>query len=268
MSMFYLSGLLIATSSMIAVIFHLQQSYTSYWDFVAFAMVLGGTMAVATIIAPWDIYKDLGRNIRRLFIYVAPSQRDFLKLCLEVVAQRGGGMKDFKVDPSRPEQRILRDGMELISLGFSTEKIEIVLKERVYQANERNNRVSAMIRSLSKYPPAFGLAGTVFGLVHLMRGVSEGMNAKETGVRMAIALVATLYGLMVANLFVNPAGELINRFAKMDELLAEMAIQAILLARENTPILEAQEMLNSFVDVDQRIDMTLTGSLRDRIAAT
>lgn len=254
--MFYLVGLIIATSSVVAVVVHLQQAYNSYWDFVAFAMVLGGTMAVATIIAPWDIYRDFARNLKRLFVYVAPSQREFLQLCLDIISKHKNGLKDFKVDPSRLEQRILRDGLELISLGFNLDKIEIILKERVYQANERNFRVSAMVRSLAKYPPAFGLAGTVFGLVHLMRGVSEGMNAKETGIRMAIALVATLYGLMVANLFVNPAGELMNRFAKMDEVLAEIAIQAVLLAADGTPVLEAQEMLNSFVDTDQRIDLT------------
>ncbi|MCB0361821.1 MAG: MotA/TolQ/ExbB proton channel family protein [Bdellovibrionales bacterium] len=255
--MFYLVGLFMATASVIAVVVHLQQSYNSYWDFVAFAMVLGGTMAVATMTAPWDIYRDLGRNLKRLIVYVAPSQKDFIKFCLDMISRHRNGLKDFEINSSRPEQKILRDGLELISLGFQVEKIEIILKERVYQANERNFRVSAMIRSLAKYPPAFGLAGTVFGLVHLMRGVSEGMNAKETGIRMAIALVATLYGLMVANLFVNPAGELINRFAKMDEVLAELAIQTVLLAAENTPLLEAQEMLNSFVDTDQRVDLSL-----------
>ena len=255
--MFYILGLLIATSSVVAVVFHLQQTYSSYFDFVAFAMVLGGTVAVATIIAPWDIRKDLFRNLRKLIVHVSPSQRDFLQLCLDVIGKHRNGIKDFKVDPGRLEQKLLRDGLELISLGFTSDKIEPILKERVYQANDRNFRVSNMIQSLAKYPPAFGLAGTVFGLVHLMRGVSEGMSADETGVRMAIALVATLYGLMVANLFVNPAGELIKRFSKMDERLAELSIQAVLLASERTPILEAQEMLNSFVDDDQRIDLTL-----------
>ncbi|MCB0385233.1 MAG: MotA/TolQ/ExbB proton channel family protein [Bdellovibrionales bacterium] len=255
--MYYILGLLIATSSIVAVVLHLQQTYASYFDFVAFWMVLGGTVAVATIIAPWDIRRDFFRNLRMLVVHVSPSQRDFLQLCLDIISKHTHGLKDIKVDPSRLEQRILRDGLELISLGFTAEKIEPILKERVYQANERNFRCSAMVRSLAKYPPAFGLAGTVFGLVHLMRGVSEGMTAEETGVRMAIALVATLYGLMVANLFVNPAGELINRFSKMDERLAELAIQAVLLAADRTPILEAQEMLNSFVDEDQRIDLTL-----------
>ncbi|MCB0364482.1 MAG: MotA/TolQ/ExbB proton channel family protein [Bdellovibrionaceae bacterium] len=254
--MYYVLGLLIATSSVVAVIIHLQQAYTSYYDFVAFWMVLGGTMSVATIIAPWDIRRDFFRNLRSLIVHVTPSQRDFLQVCLDIIGKHSNGLKDFKADPSRIEQRILRDGLELISLGFMTDKIEPILKERVYQANERNFRCSAMVRSLAKYPPAFGLAGTVFGLVHLMRGVSEGMTAEETGVRMAIALVATLYGLMVANLFVNPAGELINRYGKMDERLAELAIQAVLLAADRTPILEAQEMLNSFVDEDQRIDLT------------
>lgn len=51
--------------------------------------------------------------------------------------------------------------------------------------------------------------GTVLGLVNLMRGISAGLDAKDTGVQMAVALVATFYGLIFANLIVNPAGEAI-----------------------------------------------------------
>jgi hypothetical protein len=58
-----------------------------------------------------------------------------------------------------------------------------------------------------------------------------------------------------------------NRFAKMDEVLAEIAIQAVLLAADGTPVLEAQEMLNSFVDTDQRIDLTAVAEIPNAGAA-
>ncbi|OFZ12382.1 MAG: hypothetical protein A2Z20_00995 [Bdellovibrionales bacterium RBG_16_40_8] len=143
----------------------------------------------------------------------------------------------------------------MIQLGFEPAKIEAILKERLFQSTERTRFVGVSIRLLAKYPPAFGLAGTVLGLVHLMRGVSDGMTPQETGVRMAIALVATFYGLLVANLIVNPSGEAIVKNAHEEEKLGEIALQSVLLASERVNLLETQEMLNSFVSEDERIDV-------------
>jgi chemotaxis protein MotA len=116
-------------------------------------------------------------------------------------------------------------------------------------------RVSGAIRSLAKYPPAFGLVGTVLGLVSLMRAISQGTNSSEAGLRMAVALVATLYGLLTANLFLNPAGERVSVHTAEEKKAAEIAMQAVLLAADSVSLLEAQEVLNSYVRPDQRVDV-------------
>ena len=87
-----------------------------------------------------------------------------------------------------------------------------------------------------------------------MKAVSEGMPAKETGIKMAIALVATLYGLIVANLILNPAGEQILKNTNNDRDLAEISLQVIVLAAQRVSLLEAQELLNSMVDDHERVN--------------
>ena len=95
--------------------------------------------------------------------------------------------------------------------------------------------------------------GTVLGLVNVMTGVSNGADAKSTALKMSIALVATMYGLVVANLFVNPAGELIQRYANDDESLAQIAVEAVMLEINKSSYLEAQEYLNSFAPEESRL---------------
>jgi chemotaxis protein MotA len=160
--------------------------------------------------------------------------------------------------------RILREGSELIQLGLSTERIEVILNERVFQAGRRMRRVGTAVRNLAKYPPAFGLMGTVLGLVNLMRGISTGLTAQQTGLEMAVALVATMYGLLIANFIVNPAGEMIMKKAHEDEESAEIALQAVILAADKTSALEAQEILNSYVDVRHRIDVVGSFATQER----
>jgi flagellar motor component MotA len=67
--------------------------------------------------------------------------------------------------------------------------------------------------------------------------------------------VATFYGLLTANLIVNPIGDAIFKNSYDDEKLGEIALQSILLASEKTNLLEAQELLNSYVNPRDRVDV-------------
>jgi flagellar motor component MotA len=80
-----------------------------------------------------------------------------------------------------------------------------------------------------------------------MRGISEGIDTKETGVRMAVALVATLYGLLISNLLLNPIGEWLQEEIKRDEMKAEASLQLINLLVSGANLVEAHEMMNSFL---------------------
>lgn len=253
--MSYILGLIIAVGCLAASIVHLGQAASSYFDFVGFSMVIGGTLATAAITLPWDLSREIFFRLRELFYRPLPDRKQLLLTCMRINENLLKGV--FSVDSLGRDlpHRILRDGIELIQLGFSPDKIQAILKERLFQATERTKQVGSSIRSLSKYPPAFGLVGTVLGLVHLMRGVSDGMSPQETGVRMAIALIATFYGLLVANLLVNPAGEAIYKNAHEEEKLGEIALQSILLAADRVNLLETQEMLNSFVEEKDRVDI-------------
>ncbi|MCB0414001.1 MAG: MotA/TolQ/ExbB proton channel family protein, partial [Bdellovibrionales bacterium] len=183
------------------------------------------------------------------------NKKEFLKTNVEFLQSIQLGLPRPQLTESKFEEQILLDGYELIELGFSPEKIQMVLEERIYQVEKKKAQISNSIQSLSKYPPAFGLAGTVFGLVELMKAVTEGLPAQQTGIKMATALVATMYGLIVANLFVNPAGELLKKIYEDENRLYEIALHTVMLAAEQSNLLEAQEMLNSHVEPHERVNV-------------
>lgn len=251
----YILGLGVATVSIMAALMKLHQGPERYWDFVAFAMVLGGTLAVSVIILPWSYWGPMTVYFRKLLIHWGSNKKKFIQQCLNALETHKRGEPLSLESSPHFHDKTLKEGMELVSLGLETKKIESILRERLYQHTQMGSEISGALRSLGKYPPAFGLTGTVFGLVELMRGVTEGLPAQQTGYKMAIALVATLYGLLVANLLVNPAGEFIRKLNHEEKELAEMAVQAVLLAAERVNLLEAQEVLNSFVPEKDRVDV-------------
>jgi chemotaxis protein MotA len=257
----YFVGLIIAVLGIALSVYELKQEPGMYYDVVALAVVVGGTAAVAAMILPWRNWRDVLRAFQSTFEgngsilkEVADSGFQFLSKRKEGVRYQPGYKALSKSKRVPVPLLILEEGAELIELGLKQHSIERVLVDRMEKIFERRNGVAGAIKNLAKYPPAFGLVGTVLGLVSLMRAISDGSGAQETGIRMAVALVATLYGLIMANLIVNPFGERIARAASEERMACDYAIHIILLGCEGVSLVEAQEAINAWLPPWERTD--------------
>ena len=239
----FIFGFLLAIGGLVAASIHLQQGADSYWDFVAFSVVFCGTLSVLFITRPKLNLKFLIRNFFYYLFGFKKNKINFIKKCFSTISSGQFEESDKKII----ENKIIHDGIEMIDLGFSKEKIEDILTDRYLHYKKNITAISNWIKRCAKYPPAFGLGGTVLGLIHLMRGISTGADPKETGIRMAVALVATFYGLIIANLILNPISEAIVEKLKSDEELVEISIKTVLMLKERFNLIEAQETLNSYL---------------------
>ncbi len=262
--MAYFIGLLLSSFFIATAMHFLHLDWSVLFDDVAMAIVFGGTFAVFIVFLPWKYGRVVPKTLLQAFIMPRAGIKFYLMQVLDFVYAKTSNLPIPAKVPGLCGQ-ILRDGDELMNLRFTSQEIEVILRERLQRHLGKISDVINVFRSLSKFPPAFGLIGTVLGLANLMRGITEGMDPKETGVRMAIALVATLYGLVVANIIVAPCGEIIQKWQKEEELLGELALQAVVLAVEQVSIVKSQEMLNSYVQPTQRINYIALkyGEMRD-----
>lgn len=245
-------GLIIAFSSIYFSILAIGQDITKYYDLVALLMVPGGTLAVAVMTFPWDLVRDSIDSFKSL-IFGTKDFHDSLVVaeCLNYIKNKG----DFsRLNKSAFSRSIMRDGKEMISFDFSEEDISEILTTRIEENYERNIKIGGFIRSLAKYPPAFGLAGTVLALVNIMSEVGSGADPAQAGFLMAIALVTTLYGLLLSNLIISPIGEKLFVNANKQRGTAEIALQAVLLLKNDSSLLKAQEILNSFIHPRHRVN--------------
>lgn len=233
-------GFIIMSLGFVIALEELDQNLAQIWDLIAFAMVCFGTLAVAVMTMP----SLKLRHILRILKNGLGKNHGLREECIEnslYFLQN----KTVKTHADRIDVRILEDGLELMQLGFSKDKIENILSDRINKYTEDFMVVGGWVRGLSKYPPAFGLAGTVLGLIHLMKGLGEGTDPKETGLRMAIALVATFYGIIVANIFVNPIGDRVITNVREDQNLAEISLNTILMMSDQKDFVEIVENLSS-----------------------
>lgn len=253
--MTHLFGFLISVVLLKLAMSLLDMDASYYFDDVAIIIVIGGTMCAAIITYP---VKDLLRMIRAFFRIAKKTPEEKEKTVKQLVdlaqaaqtsqAALAQAAKDKTINP------FLRDGFELMLSGFSRAELEDIMTERLYRDREREESFGVLLRTISKYPPAFGLIGTVLGLVNVMRSVSTGADAGEIGLKMALALVATFYGLILTNFVLVPMSE--NLFNKSAINLGnrELLLEGLLMIHDKKSPVVVQEKLNSYLPPLKRKD--------------
>jgi chemotaxis protein MotA len=241
-------GLFIGVIAFAAAIAHLGQSADALFDVVALIMVLGGTVASAVMVLPWELLAEIRWAFSKIFTRAGFRLKDVVAHCEQA--------SKTKSCPPSAQKRIygslLKEGFELSELGIEPAKVQEILHERLNARIRRLRRVTGVLRGIAKYPPAFGLMGTVLGLVNVMRGVSRGMPATETALQMALALVATMYGLVMANLIIGPFGEILSQAIQGEEYAGEIAITAVILSLTEDSQLVTSEFLQSYLGESER----------------
>lgn len=227
-----------------------------YFDEIALLIVVGGTLAVAVITYPMNEFKMIFTSIFGIFGRNRLSFEDSA-VAVVSVAQQSQTSQAAIIDASKNMKydKYLRDGFDLLVSGLSKDEIQDILTERIYRERLRDEKQVNLLRGLAKYPPAFGLIGTVLGLVSLMRTIGDGADTSGIGLRMALALVATLYGLTFANFFLVPLAEHFAIKVERTKNLKELQMEGLLMLFEKRSPLAIQEMMNSYLDDNEKIDL-------------
>jgi chemotaxis protein MotA len=111
-----------------------------------------------------------------------------------------------------------------------------------------------IFRTMSKFPPAFGLMGTTMGMIALLQSLGDA-NAKDMiGPSMAIALVATLYGLVLTNFVFIPIAENLTKQTQEDLIARSIVVEGVMLINADKPTRYVEEKAKSFLLPSQRKD--------------
>lgn len=215
-------------------------------------IVIGGTISAGIITfgipGMFGILKNTLRVFSRSKIQRSRIMKELMEVNnrLETRPRVSGLTKDFAhVHP------FLLDGLRLIENDISKEKIQEILELDLDQRQTDHLHQVEILKTLAKYPPAFGMIGTVIGLIGLMS--TMGKDSSEIGPLMAIALLTTLYGLLAANYFFTPMSDnLLHRLAA-DTSARQMIIHGVLMLKDKTdPVILKETLLVHLAPGDRK----------------
>ncbi|NLR76841.1 flagellar motor protein [Leeia sp. IMCC25680] len=212
----------------------------SLLQLTAFLIVLGGTTGAVMLQYPLPIF---WQGVRMLRWIVRPPQYDLPALLNNLVtwsqlARRGGllalepRITDQKDDFNRKGLQLLVDGVEPNALR-STLWIELETRQ------DNAKRAARVWESAGGYAPTIGILGAVMGLIHVMENLSD---PSKLGAGIAVAFVATIYGVGSANLLFLPIANKLKQLVQEESVQREMYIEGLcaIANGENPRIIEAK----------------------------
>lgn len=167
------------------------------------------------------------------------------------VTQKNGlqGLENEALTAVGNDEPFLRYGIELVISGYTGNEVRDVLKEACFSEYQRMGKLTEVAKQLGANTPAFGMAGTLIGLIVMLGNMSGDPGA--IGLGMAVALITTFYGILAARLLYLPAYSKMSEHAD-DTLFRNLLIteSLVLLAERKSPRY-IQDRLNAYLDPSQ-----------------
>jgi chemotaxis protein MotA len=231
------------------------KEYHLFADLPAIFLVLGGTLGVASLTVQIN---RVGTLFKVFFFRLIKGQRiDYKKVIKEIMMcsesyRRGEAIPAII---AKSQDHFLKESLQLLDDNVvKGEELFELMDDRVRNMHHHYTEEAGRFKSLAKFPPAFGLMGTVLGMIALLSNLGGADAMKMIGPAMGTCLVATFFGIVTANVIVLPVGESLGESSKEIYLKNKIIVEGIrLIAVKTNPIIVA-EKLNSFLLPTDRVN--------------
>jgi chemotaxis protein MotA len=242
----------IGAFALIAAAMVLGGSPGAFVDVPAMLIVLGGTLAVTTVSfslaemmrAQGIIWKAVTYQQRH------PGDAALLITYFADIARRQGALALEQYESEFRRERFLARAMQLVVDGVPGGDVERVMMREAEATLHRHTRSAGILRRAGEVAPAMGLIGTLDGLVQMLGNLE---NPAAIGPAMAVALLTTFYGAVLANMFFMPIANKLERNASIEATVNQIYAQgAASIARQENPR-KLETMINTILPPADRV---------------
>ncbi len=238
--------------AVIAAAMVLGGSPGSFVDAPAMLIVFGGTLLVT--IASFSMAEILdSRTIAfRAVIYNAGSPKDAAHRILHLAerARRTGALSVVEVSRNMGQSRFLGQAIQLAADGLPVAEVEQILMHERDATHQRHVRSASVLRRAGEVAPAMGLIGTLVGLVQMLGNLDD---PSTIGPSMAVALLTTFYGAVLANMLFLPLASKLERNSVIEATIQRIyTMGAMSITRQENPR-RLELLINSILPPAQRV---------------
>ena len=244
---------IISGVSLLFIAIFMQGGVEVFINVPSMMITFGGTIAAIFISFPFSRVVGVLRAVTQAFRSDIQQPSWVIGLMVRLAFKaRQKSLLSLEEDVNAVNNRFIRLGLEMVIDGHSSELIRDVLETELDFLQLRHRSGGNILRTAAKLSPAFGLIGTLIGLIAMMRNLGSESGMGGLGAGMAVSLITTFYGAMAANLFFIPVAEKLRSRTDDEVLRTKIIIEGIIMLQSGTNPRVLERKLNSFLPPDLR----------------
>ena len=227
---------------------------TAFVDFPSLLIVLGGTLGAIFVFFPMENLMGLGGVIRNVF-FAKPAQSSTLIATIIDFAGRARreGILSLQNAGNETDDIFFVKGINLVVDGIEESVIEEILTTEIDFLEDRHKKGADMLATMGARSPAFGMIGTLIGLVIMLQNLED---TSAIGPAMAIALITTFYGAVLANVVFIPFSGKLRQRSEQEMLLKRLTLEGVLAISSGNNPRVVEQKLNSYLAPKLRGSLT------------
>lgn len=192
----------------------------------AFLIVIGGTLGATLVSFPLKLFlRALGDAKTALFYEEKDPTQIIKQLAGYAEKARRNGLLTLEEEAKKTSDRFISKGISIMVDGGDAKQLEEFLEIEINAFEEETKASAEVFESAGGFAPTIGIIGAVLGLIAVMHNLSD---TSKLGEGIAVAFVATIYGLMTANIICIPISTKLKRRMKEELLIKELILKGLL----------------------------------------
>ena len=202
----------------------------AFLDIPSMAITIGGTIGVMMLSFPPSAFKKIGKHMQIIFRPQRFDPRLSIQQIVELATEaRMKGLLSLEDKLNEIDEPFLHNSLMLVVDSVDSEKVRKAMETELEQLDERHALDRRFYEKAASYAPAFGMIGTLVGLI-LMLGNMADVDALAKG--MAVALITTLYGSLLANIVCLPMASKLKARHDEEFLCKQLVMEGVLAIQE------------------------------------
>ncbi|HON91934.1 MAG TPA: MotA/TolQ/ExbB proton channel family protein [Sedimentisphaerales bacterium] len=227
-------------------------SLVIFWDVPSVAITVGGMLASTFIQFSLPQCLSILSVVKKTFVTKIPTPSELIKSMVEYATiNRRDGALALEQEVGKLKDTFFAKALQLIVDGQSPDDIRDFLSLEIQYMQDRHAVGKKILEYMGAAAPAFGMVGTLIGLVQMLRNLS---SPDQIGAGMAVALLTTFYGAVMANLIFLPLAGKLSLYSKAETTSKEMIVEGICaIAKGDNPTV-VREKLQVFLSQGKRTE--------------
>ncbi len=216
-----------------------------YLNGIGLLIVLSGTLGASLLSFPLSSLSIACRVAWNCYRVTPFTADQIVEALIDIsLRSRHSGFLSLEKIEGKTDMSFLKSALGMLVDGYEEKEIREVLVTEMYFFQRRRQQHERVFRHMARLAPAFGVAGSVIGLIGMLTGLGDTAIILQT---IPLALTSTLYGIVLCNFFLTPVAECVQFKTQQEMLLQKLIIEGVSAIKQERNSHKLERKLNSFL---------------------